>query len=135
MARVHSKNTVVKLDDNDLSVYCTNSEIARKSDIHDVTTYGKNSHVKDGGLFDGTAKLEGIYDSTAVSGPRAVIEPLIGTTVPFVRQIEGTGSGKPQDSVDVVVAGYTESAPVADMVKWSCDLELSDDVDSTAQSA
>lgn len=134
MARVHTKNTVVLLDGNDLSQYTKSSEISRKADIHDNTTYGNDSHVKDGGLFDGTAKLDGVYDSTAVTGPRAVLAPLLGTTVTFVRRIEGTGSGLPQDSVSVVVGEYVETSPVADYVMWSISLEFTGDVDTTAQS-
>ncbi len=131
---IHGKNTYISLDANDLSAFTNSSELARKADTHDVTTYGKDSHVYQGGLLDGTSKAEGVYDNTAVTGPRAVIEPLIGQTVELIRRPEGTGTGKPQDKVDVVVMGYTESSPVADMVKWSVDLQCSDDVDTTPQS-
>jgi hypothetical protein len=129
----HGKDTVFKIDGNDLSVYTNSSELARTADSHDVTTYGKRSHVKQGGLLDGTSKASGIYDTSKTTGPRAVIDPLIGTVVPLIRQPEGAGTGKAQDSVDVLVVGYTETSPVADMVTWSVDLELSDDIDTTVQ--
>jgi hypothetical protein len=132
MAFVHAKNTVITLDGDDLSVYADSSDLTRKADIHDVTTYGKNDHVKQGGLLDGDANISGTYDSGA-SGPRGVIEPLIGQTVTLIRKAEGTGTGKPQDSVSVVVEEYVETAPVADMVKWSVKLQLSDAVTSTTQ--
>jgi hypothetical protein len=132
---VHSKNTVITLDDNDLSAYTTTSQLESTSDSHDVTTYGKDSHVFSGGLLNGTASMSGIYDSTAMVGPRAVIKPLIGTVVELVRQPEGAGSGKPQDVVDVLVTKYVETAPVADMVTWSVDLQLSDDINTAAQPA
>jgi hypothetical protein len=132
MAFVHGKNTYISLDGDNLSTYTNTSEFSRTADSHDVTTYGKNAHVKTGGLLDGTGSMSGIYDSTA-AGPRATIEPLIGTVVALVRRPEGTGSGKPQDSVNVLVANYTETNPVADMVAWSCEFELSDDVTSTTQ--
>jgi hypothetical protein len=133
MANVHGKNTVITLNGDDLSAYSNNTEFERSADSHDVTTYGKNSHVKSGGLGDGTCTLQGFYDSTASTGPRAVIEPLIGTVVELIRRPEGTGSGKPEDTVDVLVVKYVESSPVADMVTWSCEMEFSDDVASTAQ--
>lgn len=135
MAFVHGKNTFISLDGDNLSTYVNTSELGRTSDSHDVTTYGKDSHVFSGGLLNGTASMQGIYDNTANTGPRAVIEPLIGTVVELIRQPEGTGSGLPQDKVDVLVTGYTETNPVADMVTWQCQMQLSDDVDSTAQSA
>lgn len=133
MSRSHSKNTYISLNGVNLSTYCDSSEHHKKPDIHDVTTYGKNSHVKDGGLLDGTGSIGGIYDSTASTGPRAVINPLVGTTVTYIRRVEGTGSGKPQDSVSAVVGEYVETSPVADMVRWTLALEYSDDITSTTQ--
>lgn len=133
MAKIHGKSTYVSLDGDDLSTYSTNLEFGRTADSHDVTTFGNNSHVYQGGLGDGTATLTGIYDNTAVTGPRAVIEPLIGTTTVLIRRPEGTGSGRPQDSVDVVVTAYNETSPVADMVTWTADLQLSGEVTSTVQ--
>lgn len=132
MAFVHGKDTFISLNGSDLSPFTDTSELGRTADVHDVTTYGKNSHVKVGGLLDGKGSMAGTYDNTA-AGPRDVIEPLIGQTVTLIRRPEGTGTGRPQDSVSVVVAGYTETNPVADMVKWQAELELSDEVTSTNQ--
>lgn len=133
MAFVHSKDTVITLDGEDLSAFTNSTTYNRSADSHDVTTYGKGSKVYSGGLKDGTATIGGTYDSSA-SGPRAVIAPLLGTTVPFVFKPEGTGTGKPQDTVDVVVTAYNESSPVADMVQWTAELQFSDDVASISQS-
>lgn len=133
MAFKHGKDTVIKLNAKDLSAFVTTSELNRTSDSHDVTTYGKGSHVYMGGLQDAKASMSGIYDSTAVTGPRATIQPLIGTVVTLIRQPEGTGTGKPQDSVSVLVTGYVETNPVADMVTWSCEMQCSDAINSTSQ--
>jgi hypothetical protein len=135
MAFVHGAQTVVKLDDNDLSAYTNTSEISREADSHDVTAYGASAHNYQGGLKDGTASMGGTYDNTAVTGPRAVIEPLVGQKVVFIRQPEGTGSGKPQDSVTVVVTSYVETNPVADMITWTCEMQLSSVVDASPQPA
>ncbi|KAB1925148.1 hypothetical protein F8280_12115 [Micromonospora noduli] len=135
MAFIHGKSTVITLDGDDLSAYTNTSELTLTADSHDVTTYGKNSHVFSGGLKGGTATMGGIYDSTASTGPRAVIKPLIGTVVELIRKPEGTGSGKPTDTVDVLLTQYVETNPVADMVTWSCEMTLSDDVASTTQGA
>lgn len=134
MAFVHGKGTIITIDGDDISAFTTTSELDRQSDEHDVTTYGKNSHVFQGGLLTGEATVSGIYDNTAATGPRAVLEPLIGTVVPLVRKPEGTGTGKPMDTVNVLVKGYKETNPVADMVTWEVSLRLSDDVASTSQS-
>jgi len=132
MSFVHGKNTFISLNAVDLSAFVTTSELNRSADSHDVTTYGKNSHVYNGGLLDGKATMSGVYDNTA-AGPRDTIEPLIGTTVTLIRRVEGTGSGRPQDSVQVLIVGYVETNPVADMVAWSCEMQCSDEITSTNQ--
>lgn len=135
MVFVHGSDTYISIDGDDISAFCTQSDFKRTADSHDVTTYGKNAHVYRGGLHDGTSSVSGIYDNTAVTGPRALLEPLVGTVVELIRRPDGTGAGKAQDTVDVLVGEYTETSPVADMVTWSLSLQLSDEVDSTAQSA
>lgn len=132
---VHSEVTVITIAGDDISQYANASDLERTADSHDVTTYGKGAHVFQGGLDNGTASVSGIYDNTAVTGPRVVLEPLVGTVVELVRRPEGTGSGKPQDTVDVLVTSYKEDAPIADMVKWTLSLQLSDAIASTAQGA
>lgn len=134
MAFIHGKGAVVTLDGDDLSAFANNITFNRSADSHDVTTFGKNSHVYQGGLGDGTAEITGIYDDSA-TGPRAIIEPLLGTVVELTWKPAGTGSTKPLDTVDVLVTAYEETAPVADMISWSCKLQLSDDVVTTAQGA
>lgn len=132
---VHGKDTVVMLGGDDLSPFTDTSSMNRGADVHDITTYGKEAHVFKGGLKNGTASIGGIYDKTAVTGPAAIIEPLIGTTVELIHQPAGTGASLPQAVVDVVVGAYNTSHPAADMVKWSLELTFSDVVDTAPQSA
>lgn len=133
MAFVHGKSTVITLGGKDLSAYTNTSELTRGADSHDVTTYGKDDHVFSGGLRKGNASIGGIYDNTALTGPRAAIDPLVGTVVPLIRKTEGTGTGRPTQTVSVLVEEYVETNPVADMVTWSVKLLLSDAVVSTTQ--
>lgn len=132
MAFVHGKNTYVSLDGDDLSAFANTSNLKTEADEHDVTTYGKNAHVFVGGLKKGSAGISGVYDNS-VTGPRAIIQPLVGTVVELIRRTEGTGTGKPQQAVDVHVKSYEETNPVADMVTWSVELTLSDEVTNTTQ--
>lgn len=132
MTFVHGKNTYISLNGVDLSAFCNTSNFEREADEHDVTCYGNNSHVFAGGLGKGAASIGGVYNDDA-AGPRDTIEPLLGTVVTLIRRPEGTGSGKPQDSVSVLVKNYVESSPVADMVTWTCALTLSGDVTSSNQ--
>ncbi len=133
MSLVHGRGVYVSLDGDDLSEFCNTSTPERTADSHDVTTYGKNSHVFQGGLLNGSGTIGGFYDSDTSGGPRAVIEPIIGDVVTYVDRPEGTGAGKPQRTVDALVMKYTESRPVADMITWSCDLQFSDDVTTVLQ--
>lgn len=133
MSVVHGRHTILKLAAKDLSVYTTTSQLEKSADSHDITTYLQDAHVFSGGLLNGTASASGIYDSVATVGPRAVIDPLVGQVVTLLRQVEGAGSGKPQDLVQVLVLKYTETNPVADMVTWAVDLQLSGLIDSTPQ--
>jgi hypothetical protein len=133
MSKQHGKRLVVLLAGTNISQYCDSNEHSKKPDIHDTTTYGNDSHVKDGGLLDGTGSIGGLYDTTASTGPRALINPLVGTKVTYIRRPEGTGAGLPQDSVTVVVGEYKETEPVADYARWTLGLEYSGDVNSTPQ--
>lgn len=133
MSSAKSKNVVVLLNGIDISQFCDSSETHEKPDIVDRTGYGKKSHVKEGTLLDGSGSIGGWYDTSKSIGPRAVIKPIIGLTVPYIWRPEGTGSGLAQDSVQVVVGEYVQTAPIADIVRWTLALEYSDDVDSTVQ--
>jgi hypothetical protein len=133
MTFVHGKGTYIALTNNNLSTYVTTSQIESNSDSHDVTTYGQDAHKFKGGLTNGTATMSGVYDNSTSAGPRAVITPLIGANTTLIRRPEGTGTGLAQDSVEVLVTKYVETNPVADMVTWSCDMQLSGTVTRTVQ--
>lgn len=133
MALVHGKNTVITVATTDLSQYTDSSELNRTADAHDTTTYGNTAHRKSGGLLDGKFTMSGTYDNTALTGPRAKLEPLLGTVVAIVRQPDGVGAGKAQDSFSALLTSYVETNPVADMVKWSAEFEIDGDVNSAAQ--
>lgn len=132
MARKHSKLTVVIIDDNDVSAYCTDSNCEQSSGTEDNTTYGKDAVVKDPTLLDGAFGCSGKYDDAA-GGPRGVLKPLVGTKVTVKYRPEGTGAGLPQDSFEAVITKYTETAPVAGYRTWALETEPSDEWDSTDQ--
>lgn len=134
MARQHGKDTVIKVNNVDISVHCSNSQMQRKADSHDSTGYGVNDYTYKAGLKGGTLNLDGNYDTSAVTGPGVVLDPLIGAeAVPVVRRVQGTGSGKPQQAFNAQVVSYQESSPYNDIVKWSAELTISGAVDATPQ--
>lgn len=136
MALVHGKQTEITVDADDLTDWCDTSEYTREADEHDVTTYGSaqssNSHAMKGGLLKGGLTIGGLYESGA-TGPKAIIEPLIGTNVVVTRKVEGTGTGKPLETVTCHVKDYKETAPVADYVRWTASLTFDGAVAKTTQ--
>lgn len=133
MARVHGRKAVYILNGKDLTGVSNNSTVELTADKHDTTTNGKNSHVFDGGLLTSNFTLAGFYDSSLTDGPKAVVQPLLGTKVTFIHRPEGTGVGLPQDSVSVLVEKYNQTHPVADMCTFALDLQGSDDVTPSIQ--
>jgi hypothetical protein len=129
MAQVHGKGVYWSLDGVDLSQYGDATDPERTAETHETTTYGPGkSKTYHGGLLDGTCTVGGLYESGAADTPRVVIEGQLGETVEYVYRPEGTGTGKPEKTVDVVIGKYTESAPVGDMIRWSADLQFTGDV-------
>ena len=133
MATSKGNKAVVIINGSDLSTFLDTSEHHRKPDIIDKTTYGKDAHVKEGTLLDGNGSLGGIYDTSTSAGPRAILEPLCGQTVTMIRRVEGTGAGKPQMTVSVVIGEYVETVPVGDIVRWTQALEYSDTIVDSIQ--
>ena len=88
-----------------------------------MTTFGADGHTYQGGLTDGTITLTGTYDD-GTSTPKTTLEAALGTVVAFIYE-EQVASGKKKTTGDVLVTAYEETAPVADMIKWSATLQLS----------
>lgn len=106
-----------------MTVYGTSCEYELKAESHDVTTFGNDNKLFAGGLKESSFKLEGQYDDTADTGPRASLEPLIGTVIEVIYKPEGTGATKPIRTFDALVTTYTETAPVGDMIKFSAQFQ------------
>lgn len=120
MSTSHGRRTVVLVNDINLSTFCDTSNVERAADVHDTTTYGTDDHTSEGGLLKGSVTMGGLYDTSLTAGPQ-ILKTLVGQTVSFERRLEGTGSGLPVETMDVVVEKYNETAPVADFIKWTMD--------------
>lgn len=125
MSFVHGKNTVITVNGSDISAYTNNTDMNDETMTHDVTCYGQARKAYQAGLGDGTFGLKGIHDN-GVGGPRAILKPLkaAGTAVTFVYRPDGTGSGKQQSSVSVIVKSYKESDSAADMIQWEAEFQM-----------
>jgi hypothetical protein len=125
MTFIHGKDTFISLNGSNLSTYTKSTDFTDTTDTHDVTTYGNSRKRYKAGLGDGTITIGGIHDD-GVAGPRAIIKPLkaIGDPVQFIFRPEGTGGGKPQSIVNVVISSYKESDPVDDVITWEAELQM-----------
>jgi hypothetical protein len=128
MAFVHGKSCSFTVATKDVSPFTNSVEMKRSADSHDTSTFGGNSKTYAGGLKDGTATASGIYDNTTLTGPRNSILPLLGTSVTCIYGPEGATATKPKETFTAVVTSYEESVPVADMITWTAELQISGDV-------
>jgi hypothetical protein len=133
MASAHGRLTNVTVATKDISPYCKTSSYELTADNHDTTGYGATAHTKAGGLTDGTFSAGGTYDNTVSVGPRNALANQLGVTQAIVRKVEGTGTGKPQDTFNAVLTKYTETNPVDDMVTWAATWEISGAIVTIAQ--
>lgn len=125
MAFTHGRHTVIIINGTNISAFTDNTEETDGVDTHDVTTYGAARKAYAAGLGDGTFTISGTHDNGA-TGPRAVLKPLMaaGAAVDFIYRTEGTGTGLPEEQVDVIIKSYKQTSPVADMVKWTAELQM-----------
>lgn len=134
MAFSHGKDAQVTIDSNNLSAYISDSTFNQSVDSHDVTAYGATNKAYIDGLIDGTFSVSGHYDDTKTTGPRDVLQGLLGGgAITILRQPEGTGSGLAQDSFSAIITSYEETAPVDDNIQWSADFQITGAVTVTVQ--
>lgn len=133
---VHGKNTFTSVNAVDLSTYMKSTDFNDGVEMHDTTTYSATRTRKtyQAGLGDGKISQKGVH-SSAVTAPRKILKALMaaGTIVPFILRHEGTGAGKPQSSVNVLVSAYNESIPVDDMITFSVEYQMTDTLTETDQ--
>lgn len=126
--------TVVKIAGNAITVDTNSVEMSDDTDTYDVTCFGAARKNYIAGLGDGMFTLTGVHRQGA-TGPRKILKGLkaAGTINTFIYQPEGTGSGKAQSSVGVIVKNYTDTSPVAGAYIWKAQLQMSGDLNETDQ--
>lgn len=134
MALRHGKDTVVTVATFDLSVYTKTSTLEQAANVHNITGYTPtgDAETNQGGTKKATFSMGGVYDD-GTSGPRAKLQPLLGTTVSIVRKPAGTGTGKAQDVFSAVLEKYVETNPFDDMISWTAEFTVSGVVNATPQ--
>lgn len=121
MPFLHGRNTAVLWNTTVMSGYLTQTDFEVSVETHDVTTYGKGWKEFVPGLLDSTTGFQGIHDAAAGT----VIEAALGTDSGVLTYCPagGTAVGERARLVSVTTGNYSESAPVADVVKISWDVQ------------
>lgn len=139
MAAAHGSDSAIKVNDGtslrDITPYVKSVDFNRSRDANDVTTKGMNGKTYRAGLSDGDVRITGLWDDTALVGPRIAFKTLL--TLPDPKAIEwypeGTASGAEKSSSNALLTQYDESSPIDDMVAFTATLKISGDVtDGTA---
>jgi hypothetical protein len=137
MAFKHGKSFAFLLGTDDLSAFCDGIEWNRSREVGETTTAGAAEDTKTyvAGLRDNSFSISGKYDSTATTGPRAVLNAAIDSDNATVAKIrpEGTGTTLPENEVSCFCTGYAESIPVADVITFTAEFQCTGVVDETAQ--
>lgn len=122
------------MNGNNIAAFCGSIEVSRSVNTLQTTTFSAGGHTYQGGMTDGSLSLSGTYDDGA-TGPKATIEPLMvdGQLVEAIYRPEGTGSGKPEQTFDVLITSYQESSAVGEMIQWSAEGQISGAVTDSTQ--
>jgi hypothetical protein len=132
MSLSHGKLTKITVATKDISPFTKTSTLEKTADLHDGTGYGVDDRLWAGGVRTNKFTMAGSYDNTVSVGPRNVLNLAVGTSLAIVRNVEGTGTGKPNEAFTAVLEKYVETSPFDDLVSWSADFTISGAITTTA---
>lgn len=138
MAFTHGKDSVFKLDDSGgtlrtLSQYIDEvSGLPGGRDLAEVTAFGDAGTKSIPGLQDVGFSISGHFDSTATTGPNAVINSLrtATATASFEYGPEGGTTGKVKFSGECWLEEYEVESSVGDKVSFSAEFKVDGTVTS-----
>lgn len=132
MAFTHGKDAHFSLDDGsgtlqDLSTFTDNvSGLPAARQLSEVTAFGDQGVKNIPGLQNVTFSASGSFDSTATTGPHAVLNSLrtASTTATFEFGPEGSATGAVKISGECWLTNYTIDTSVSDKVPWSAEFQV-----------
>jgi hypothetical protein len=132
MGSIHGKDFYISVDAKVLTTFVKTSNWEAEAGVHDYSGSGSDNTNFRGGQVKRTFTMGGWYDASLTTGP-GYLETKMGATVPMVRRIQGTGTGKPEQTCSVVVGKYVESQKNDDIVQWTCDFTVDGAVVASTQ--
>ena len=129
---VHGKSTDFELDDTggtsrSLANVLTSVDFPETIDTAETTAFGSTSKSYIVGLRDATISVSGLWDAT-VDGYIIGTEPASRT---FIFGPAGSTGGYVKYTGEAILTNYSVSAPVADVVTFSLDLQVTGNVTRT----
>jgi len=138
MAFTHGKGAVFKIDNSGgtlqtLTAYVDSIDFNNTVDTAETTTMGSEVKTYLSGQSDATLSISGKWDSTASTGPDAVLNGLIGleATSTFEVGPEGSTTGKVKYTGECFLTSYVVSAPVGDVVTFTADFQVTGAITKT----
>ncbi|HEX6969861.1 MAG TPA: hypothetical protein VF174_13775 [Micromonosporaceae bacterium] len=136
MSFVHGKNAAFAIDDSGgtlrtISQYVDNVQgLPGGRNLSEVTAFGDSGTRSIPGLPNVSFSISGHFDSTATTGPHAVLNSLrtATSTASFEYGPEGDTSGKTKFSGECWLTEYTVDASVVDKVSFSASFQVDGDV-------
>lgn len=130
---VHGKSTDFEVDDTSgtsrsLANTLTSVDFPETIDTAETTAFGATSKSYIVGLRDATISVSGLWDATIDGYIRGGTEPASRS---FIFGPAGTTSGNVKYTGEAIVTNYSQSNPVADVVTYSLDLQVTGDVTRT----
>lgn len=127
MAVLNANNASFQIATNEIGPYCNSITFSRQNDVVDVSTFGNTGHKYTATLTDGAIDIAGVWDKTAVVGSYTVLSAQVGalTGAAFIYGPEGSATGKVKYSGTIIMDTYAESAPVADVVRFTATFKIS----------
>ncbi len=129
---VHGKSTDFELDDTggtsrSLANVLTSVDFPETIDTAETTAFGSTSKSYIVGLRDSTISVSGLWDAT-IDGYIIGTEPASRT---FIFGPAGSTGGNVKYTGEAILTNYSVSNPVADVVTFSLDLQVTGNVTRT----
>lgn len=124
MAFGHGKNTVVYVNQYNLTTYFRSATASGSADTAETSTFGTSSKTYIPGMKDGTASLEGLYDGVA-SAVDDVLTTALGAASDSVVSIypQGDAQGAAGFAASGIESSYEVTAATEDAVMVSAEVQ------------
>lgn len=131
MPFVHGKGLAFRIDNaagtiQTISQFVDSVDLDNSIDMAETTTAGAEAKTFVSGQSDATLSVSGKWDSTATTGPDAILRGLIGLEASSTFEFgpEGSTTGRTRYTGECFMTGYAVSAPVGGVVTFTADFQV-----------